>query len=35
MNSISNEKAAIIRTERGLKIAGSRITLYYVINYVT
>ena len=35
MNSISNGKAAIIRTERGLTIAGTRITLYDVIDYVT
>ena len=35
MNSISNGKAAIIRTERGLTIAGSRITLYDVMDYVT
>ncbi len=35
MNSISNGKAAIIRTERGLTIAGTRITLYNVMDYVT
>ena len=35
MNSISNGKAAIIRTERGLTIAGTRITLYDVMDYVT
>ena len=35
MSSISNEKAAIIRTERGLTIAGSRITLYDIMDYVT
>lgn len=31
----SNGKAAIIRTERGLTIAGTRITLYDVMDYVT
>ena len=31
----SNVKAAIIRTERGLTIAGTRITLYDVMDYVT
>ena len=35
MNSIPNGKAAIIRTERGLTIAGTRITLYDVMDYVT
>ncbi|MEM9273511.1 MAG: DUF433 domain-containing protein [Cyanobacteria bacterium P01_F01_bin.143] len=35
MNSIPNGKADIIRTERGLTIAGSRITLYDVMDYVT
>jgi hypothetical protein len=31
----SNGQAAIIRTERGLTIAGTRITLYDVRDYVT
>jgi uncharacterized protein (DUF433 family) len=35
MTSHSNEQAAVIRTERGLMIAGTRITLYDVMDYVT
>lgn len=35
MHSPSNGQAAIIRTERGLAIAGTRITLYDVMDYVT
>ncbi|MGF1482577.1 MAG: DUF433 domain-containing protein [Cyanophyceae cyanobacterium] len=35
MTLASNEQAAIIRTERGLTIAGTRITLYDVMDYVT
>ena len=31
----SNGQSAIIRTERGLTIAGTRITLYDVMDYVT
>lgn len=31
----SNQQDAIIRTERGLTIAGTRITLYDVMDYVT
>ena len=31
----SNWPAAIVRTERGLTIAGTRITLYDVMDYVT
>ncbi|MTJ09462.1 DUF433 domain-containing protein [Anabaena sp. UHCC 0204] len=31
---LSNEKAFIIRTERGLTIAGTRITLYDVIDLI-
>ena len=31
----SNGQAAIFRTERGLTIAGTRITLYDVMDYVT
>jgi uncharacterized protein (DUF433 family) len=34
MTLASNEKAAIIRTERGLTITGTRITLYDVMDYV-
>ena len=35
MTSASDRHAAIIRTERGLTIAGTRITLYDVMDYVT
>ncbi|MEG3896043.1 MULTISPECIES: DUF433 domain-containing protein [unclassified Microcoleus] len=35
MTNISNEKTAIIRTERGLTIAGTRITIYDIMDYVT
>jgi len=35
MTSISNEQTAIIRTERGLSIAGTRITIYDIMDYVT
>ena len=35
MASVSNGQPAIIRTERGLTIAGTRITLYDVMDYVT
>ncbi len=35
MTSESNGQFAIIRTERGLTIAGTRITLYDVMDYVT
>lgn len=35
MTSASNDQSAIIRTERGLTIAGTRITLYDVMDYVT
>ncbi|MBE9118263.1 DUF433 domain-containing protein [Lusitaniella coriacea LEGE 07157] len=31
----SNRQAAIVRTERGLTIASTRITLYDVMDYVT
>lgn len=34
MTSASNEKATIARTERGLTIVGTRITLYDVMDYV-
>ena len=35
MISASNEPTAIVRTERGLTIAGTRITLYDVMDYIT
>lgn len=35
MTSTSSDQSAIIRTERGLTIAGTRITLYDVMDYVT
>jgi uncharacterized protein (DUF433 family) len=35
MNSAPNTQTTIIRTERGLTIAGTRITLYDVMDYVT
>ena len=35
MTTISDEQTAIIRTERGLTIAGTRITLYDIMDYVT
>jgi uncharacterized protein (DUF433 family) len=35
MTSEANGQAEIIRTERGLTIAGTRITLYDVMDYVT
>ncbi len=34
MFSASHERSAIVRTERGLTIAGTRITLYDVMDYV-
>ncbi|HLO85912.1 MAG TPA: DUF433 domain-containing protein [Nostocaceae cyanobacterium] len=34
MNLASHEQARIIRTERGLTIAGTRITIYDVMDYV-
>lgn len=34
MASLSNVQAAIIRTERGLTISGTRITLYDVIDFL-
>jgi uncharacterized protein (DUF433 family) len=34
MTTLSNTQAAIIRTERGLAIAGTRITIYDVMDYV-
>ena len=35
MTSAFNEQSPVIRTERGLTIAGTRITLYDVMDYVT
>ncbi|MGL5074547.1 MAG: DUF433 domain-containing protein [Waterburya sp.] len=35
MTLASNGQAVIIRTERGLTISGTRITLYDVMDYVT
>ncbi|GAB4177091.1 MAG: hypothetical protein Fur006_08560 [Coleofasciculaceae cyanobacterium] len=35
MTLASNGQATIVRTERGLTIAGTRITLYDVMDYVT
>jgi len=35
MTSEANGQAGIIRTERGLTIEGTRITLYDVMDYVT
>ena len=35
MASVSHHQPAIIRTERGLTVAGTRITLYDVMDYVT
>jgi uncharacterized protein (DUF433 family) len=34
MTTVSNGQSAIIRTERGLAIAGTRITLYDVIDFL-
>ncbi len=35
MASVSDKQTAIIRTERGLTISGTRITLYDVMDYLT
>jgi len=35
MTLITNKYSSIIRTERGLTISGTRITLYDVMDYVT
>jgi uncharacterized protein (DUF433 family) len=35
MKTVSNSKSSIIRTERGLTITGTRITLYDVMDYVS
>lgn len=34
MTSASNGQTSVIRTERGLTISGTRITLYDVMDYV-
>jgi uncharacterized protein (DUF433 family) len=34
MTSISNGQSAIVRTERGLTIAGTRVTLYDLMDYI-
>lgn len=34
MSPVTNSKQAIIRTERGLTIAGTRITLYQLMDYI-
>lgn len=35
MTTASNGQPTVIRTERGLSIAGTRITLYDIMDYVT
>jgi uncharacterized protein (DUF433 family) len=35
MVNLSKQKAAISRTERGLTIAGTRITLYDLMDFIT
>lgn len=35
MTSAANQQSLVVRTERGLTIAGTRITLYDVMDYVT
>ncbi|MGE5660477.1 MAG: DUF433 domain-containing protein [Actinomycetota bacterium] len=35
MTNGANEPTAIIRTERGLTLAGTRITIYDIMDYVT
>ena len=35
MTTISDEQTAIVHTERGLTIAGTRITIYDIMDYVT
>jgi len=34
MTSVSPQKTAVTRTERGLVIAGTRITLYQLMDYI-
>ena len=35
MTALTNTEATVVRTERGLTIAGTRITLYNIMDYVT
>lgn len=35
MATTTNKQATVIRTDRGLSIAGTRITLYAIMDYVT
>ncbi|MBE9205721.1 DUF433 domain-containing protein [Nostoc sp. LEGE 06077] len=35
MSQVVNDQPAIIRTERGLTIAGTRITLYQLMDYIS
>src|SRR5919199_3853317 len=35
MTALTSTEAAVVRTERGLTIAGTRITLYNIMDYVT
>ena len=35
MTTLTNTEATVVRTERGLTIAGTRITLYNIMDYVT
>ncbi len=35
MSTLASKSSTVIRTERGLTIAGTRITLYAVMDYVT
>jgi uncharacterized protein (DUF433 family) len=35
MGSVANSQTTVVRTERGLTISGTRITLYDVMDYVT
>jgi uncharacterized protein (DUF433 family) len=35
MASVANSQTTVVRTDRGLSIAGTRITLYDVMDYVT
>jgi len=35
MASVANSQTTVLRTDRGLSIAGTRITLYDVMDYVT
>jgi uncharacterized protein (DUF433 family) len=35
MGTVANSQATVVRTERGLTISGTRITLYDVMDYVS